>query len=167
MTSTVTAAPVVSDAVVFGTATLNDGHLRGFDSTTGALAVDYSATPSIGAPSQVTVGADKVIYFSDGGQNELVAVRYVKPPPTASATLQWRFVGTSVGATSTNVSFIGPGSEPTLDPTGVLYFGADNGHVYALMTDSGGAAVPTAGTNWPRIGFDNCNSGNSSYANCR
>jgi len=166
MATAVTAPPVVADALVFGAATLSDGHLRGFDAGTGALAVDYAGAGSIGAPSPVAMGSDKVIYFSDSGLNELAAVRYTKPP-SASTTLVWRFIGTSVGAGAASLTFAGPGSEPTIDPNGVLYFGADNGNVYALMTDSGGAAVPTGGTNWPRVGFDNCNAGNNSYTNCR
>ncbi|MFL5310920.1 MAG: hypothetical protein ACJ79H_10750 [Myxococcales bacterium] len=165
MSSAITAPPVISDSLVFGVATVTDGHVRAFDQGTGADTVDFPATASVGAPSAVAVGVDNVIYFSDSGQNEMVAVKYTKSPG-ASAARVWRFKGTSVGSGASNVTFTGPGSEPTMDSSGVIYFGADNGNVYALMTDSGGAAVPTAGTNWPRVGFDNCNSGNNSYTNC-
>ncbi len=167
MNSAITAAPVISDSLVFGAATVTDGHVRAFDQGTGADTVDFpAAAASIGAPSAIAVGADNVIYFSNSGQNELAAVKYTKPPAASAARL-WRFKGGSVGSGAANLTFVGPASEPIVDSSGVLYFGADNGNVYALMTDSGGAAVPTGGTNWPRVGFDNCNSGNNSYTNCR
>jgi hypothetical protein len=48
------------------------------------------------------------------------------------------------------------GTEATLGPDGVLYFGDTGGHLYALFVDDTQKA--RAAGDWPRTGFDNCNS---------
>jgi hypothetical protein len=40
--------------------------------------------------------------------------------------------------------------------------------VYAIITDGASTPPPAgSGADWPRIGFDRCNSANASYTNCR
>ncbi len=53
------------------------------------------------------------------------------------------------------------GTEPTIDSAGVLYFGTAAGKIFAIITDSGGTLAPSAGSTWPRVGYDNCNSSNT------
>ena len=56
-------------------------------------------------------------------------------------------------------------TEPVIDATGVLYFatGTASAKVYALITDSTGPLAPVAGSTWPRVGYDNCNSSNTAF----
>ena len=47
-------------------------------------------------------------------------------------------------------------TEPTLASDGTLYFGDNGGRVYAIITDT--APATTGASDWPRTGYDNCNS---------
>jgi hypothetical protein len=69
---------------------------------------------------------------------------------------------------ATNTTVDGLPTEPVIDANGVLYFatGTSTAKVFALITDSGGPLAPVAGTTWPRVGYDNCNSSNTSF-NCQ
>ncbi len=99
-------------------------------------------------------GSDGTIYFTDAKNSELQAIA----PGASSATMKWSFKG-PVGATLSGV-----GTEVAIDANGIVYFG--NGtNLYALIADVG-AAAPAAGSDWPRTGFDNCNSSNSGF-NCQ
>jgi hypothetical protein len=126
---------------------------------TGTVAFTYPATGGIGSISPVATGPDGTLYFTDSGNNELVAI-------APSGTAQWRLTG--VVPADAAVALAGVGIEPTLDDNGILYFGQDSGNLYAIFTD-GTAANPPAnsGADWPRVGFDRCNSANRSFANCR
>jgi len=72
----------------------------------------------------------------------------------------------AVAATNTTVD--GLPTEPVIDQAGVLYFATatTTGKIFALFTDSGGPLAPAAGTTWPRVGYDNCNSSNTAF-NCQ
>ena len=172
MFAPITSSPIVAQSLVFGFAGAGDGHLRAFNQSGSAVVAGTEAWQSgtLGAVSSVVIGAGGgVAYLTDGGNNELVAQPFTSSTAGSPA---WNFVGDNATKNSLNLGFSGPGSEPTIagpstDQAGVLFFGADNGNFYALMTDSTGSFVPTAGTDWPRVGFDNCNSGNSSYINCQ
>jgi len=48
------------------------------------------------------------------------------------------------------------GTEATLGADGVLYFGDSGGRLYALFVDD--TPLATATGDWPRTGYDNCNS---------
>jgi hypothetical protein len=74
----------------------------------------------------------------------------------------WSFTGNGTASLSSVTG------EPTIDASaanaGTIYFGDSSGNIFALITDSGGPLAPTAGSTWPRVGFDNCNSGNTSLS---
>jgi hypothetical protein len=162
MNDLVASSPVINGGLVVGTAGINDGVLRVFNASDGAPAFSYTAGTTV---SQVAIdsSATPVYYFTDGN-GQLNAISRVSNGSTAAIAAKWTapFTGATGG-----VPFTGSTGEPTLASDGTLYFGADNGTVYAIATDSPGGAVPTGGTNWPRVGFDNCNSNNSSLTNCQ
>ena len=68
----------------------------------------------------------------------------------------------ATGAIDTTIDSVT--TEPTMDSSGVIYFGTNAGKIYALITDSAGPLAPTAGTTWPRVGYDNCNSSNTGFS---
>jgi outer membrane protein assembly factor BamB len=63
-------------------------------------------------------------------------------------------------ASNAQIALSGVGTEPAIDDQGILYFGQDSGNVYAIITDVG-TPLPADGADWPRIGFDRCNSANA------
>jgi len=72
----------------------------------------------------------------------------------SNRTQRWAYAGSAGTSPATTVS---TGiTEAVLGSDSVLYFGDSSGHVYALITDTAPAA--TAPGDWPRTGFDNCNS---------
>jgi outer membrane protein assembly factor BamB len=148
--------PVVSRGLVLGVST---GRLLGFAKSTGATQFTY---PAPGAADLTTLsapatGRDGTLYFTDSANSELVAL-----PPVATPTPIWTFTGPAAALLA------GIGTEATLDDNGVLYFGQDSGNVYAIITDGASTPPPAgSGADWPRIGFDRCNSANASYTNCR
>jgi len=165
MADVVTSTPVIARGLVVG---MSQSGMRAFNqsgsaATAGTQSWDTGNLNTVSAPAIAAGGA--VMYFSDTSNSELLAAPFSL---TTFGPATWKFAGDAV-----NLGFSGPGSEPTLagphtpEHQGVLFFGAGNGNFYALMTDSTGPFVPTSGTDWPRVGFDNCNSGNSSYANCQ
>jgi outer membrane protein assembly factor BamB len=163
MLASITSGPVVSGGLLFGVATAVDGSLRAFNTagtTPGSPAFAF-ATGSVN--SQVAIGADPttpVYYFTDG-KGELNAISRTGSTAAAALAAGW------------NAAFTGPATitgavaQPTLAADGTLYFGTDNGTIYAIGTDSVNGGVVPGATNWPRIGFDNCNSNNSSLQNCQ
>jgi len=123
------------------------------------VAFTYPATGGIGAISPVATGPNGTLYFTDSVNNELVAI-------ASNGTAQWTLTG--VVAADAAVALAGVGTEPTLDDNGILYFGQDSGNLYAIITDGTSTPPPAgSGADWPRVGFDRCNSANSSFANCR
>jgi hypothetical protein len=162
MSANATASPVINGALLAGVADSNDGSVRFFNTADGSPAFSYATA---GANSQVAIGGDaNAAYYFTSSDGALYAIARVGS--TASATLAPRWSTAFTGSAGA-VPFTGTGSPATLASSGVLYFGADNGTVYAIATDSPGAATPTGGSNWPRAGFDNCNSSNSSLTNCQ
>jgi hypothetical protein len=108
------------------------------DSNNNVMAITVSPTVGqrkVGATitNQIYIGADdkKVHAYNDSG------------------TEQWNYTAGDLVETSS-----------ALDCRGVLYFGTNNGHVIALVTDSDGLAA----SSWPKYQHDNKNSGNLSSA---
>jgi hypothetical protein len=164
--------PIVHDGLVFGFADSQNGPLRAFYSTSaganmaGSLAFAYpSLTGSAGRVSPVAVAGQRTIYFTDSGNRELVALQYATGP-SAPPAVKWKYQGEIAFLGSKDTRFTGGGAEPVIAADGALYF-VDGSSVYAILTDTGAGATPAGGTNWPRVAFDNCNSGNSSYTNCQ
>ena len=162
--------PVVNGNLVFGFDDSQNGSLRAFYANTiglnlaGAVAFSYpSLTSSAGRMSPVSVAGQNTIYFTDSGNRELVALQYTS---SGSSAVKWKYQGDPTSLGSKDTTFTGGGAEPVIGADGTLYF-VDGSSVYAIMTDTGGGATPAGGTNWPRVAFDNCNSGNSSYTNCQ
>jgi hypothetical protein len=164
----VNAPPIVHGGLVFGFGDNNDNKLHAFVQSSGSTASPGftfgTVLGNVSAGTIGTVGATPVIYFADDGPLELAAVSYSAGAPTQL----WSFKGTGLKTPgNVSVAVAALGTEPTMDSSGTLYFGAGS-VVYALITDStSGPVTPVGGTNWPRVGFDNCNSGNSSYTNCQ
>jgi hypothetical protein len=145
---------VVAKGLALGSTT-SLGKLYAFDKTTGTQKwVFPNGTGDLTNISLVATASDGKLYFTDSSTpNELVALA----PGASAATRVWNFTG-PVGAVLSGI-----GTEPTIDGNGILYFGQDSGNVYALVTDVG-AAAPAVGSDWPRTGFDNCNSSNATFA---
>jgi outer membrane protein assembly factor BamB len=143
---------VVAKGLALGSTT-NSGQLYAFDKAApGTQKWVFPAGGDLTNISLVATASDGMLYFTDSKNNELVALS----PGTSSATMKWNFTG-PVGVTLSGI-----GTEPTIDGNGILYFGQDSGNVYALITDVG-AAAPAVGNDWPRTGFDNCNSSNAAF----
>ena len=150
-TTNLVAPPTVVRGLVLGLSS-SPSRVKAMSKADGTSPWSFPAATSLNAISQVATASDGMLYFSDSLNNELVAL----PPDGTSPA--WTFTG------FTGVTFAGPGTEPTIDANGILYFGADNGNVYAIITDIGNTApVSGAGADWPRTGFDRCNSGNTSF----
>jgi len=144
---------VVSKTLALGSTT-SLGKLYAFDKTAGTQKwVFPTGTGDLTNISLVATASDGKLYFTDSSTpNELVALA----PGASAATRLWNFTG-PIGAVLSGI-----GTEPTIDGNGILYFGQDSGNVYALITDVG-AAAPAVGNDWPRTGFDNCNSSNAAF----
>jgi hypothetical protein len=166
--STPSAPPTVYRGFVYGVAG-GTGRLyayRKVDATPpavgggGSLAWSYLSGTSLGSVSPVSPGADGKLYFSDGGNNEFVAIDPSTGTSTTSPNVLWRFTG------PTSVALSGVGTEATIDSNGIVYFGQDSGNVYALITDVVGDTTPPTGlgADWPRTGFDRCNSSNTAFS---
>jgi hypothetical protein len=139
------AQPIVSSGTVF----LASKKLMGYGRSSGTQTLAITANAAAGQVSAPTVGSGGLVYYTDD-QSELVALN------VSAATSTWIYTG--LAASSTKLT--GVGTEATLDSDGTLYFGDGSGRVFAIITDSSGPA--TAGTgDWPRTGFDNCNSGSA------
>jgi hypothetical protein len=161
--ATPTSSPVVASSMVFGT--FDDGHLYGFSAATGSSTSAGFQFPSatgnntgFGTLSAPSVGSDGVVYLGvtnfpagGGGKSNLVAISTSGTPAVV-----WNYRGSGT-------ALIGAGgtSEPVIDSSGTLYFGDSAGQLFAIITDS--PATNTSG-GWPRVGFDNCNSGNSAFS---
>jgi outer membrane protein assembly factor BamB len=165
-----TSSPIVA-TFVYGTAGAGDGKFHAFSKTDGNSAFVFppaSATPTtIGAASPPTLGSDNVIYFSDDAKT-FYAILYTTGTEAGFAPGWGQTMATSFkgSATTPDTSLDSVTTEPTLDANGVLYFGTQAGKVYALISDSLGPLAPTAGSTWPRVGYDNCNSSNTTL-NCQ
>jgi hypothetical protein len=166
-----TSSPVVSTSYVFGTAAAGDGKLHAFSRSDGTETFNFpagSGSPNdIGALSPVALGSDNVIYVSDDKPN-LYAALYTSGLSADFAPGWGQSIATAFhgSATTPDTTLDSVTTEPTLDSSGVLYFGTQGGKVYALITDSGGPLAPSAGSTWPRVGYDNCNSSNTAF-NCQ
>src|SRR6267143_773381 len=126
-----------------------------FTSTTDleVLTVNGTSPTSFGlAATQVsppTITSD-TIFVSDtktGPVNELLAFDRANSP-------LWLYRGDAATTPGSGLSSIA--TEATLASDGTLYFGDSSGHVYALITDT--TPTPAAAAEWPRTGYDNCNS---------
>jgi hypothetical protein len=141
---------VVANGLALG-ASRQPGQIFAYNKLTGAVAWNYPAgINDVGAISSPVTGPDGVIYFTGGG-GELQAIA----PGANAATKKWSFTG-PVGLTLS-----GAGTEAAIDGNGILYFG-NGGNLYALITDVGSPATGF-GKDWPRTGFDNCNSSNAAF----
>jgi outer membrane protein assembly factor BamB len=148
-TTNLVAPPTVARGVVLGVSG-SPGRVKAMSKADGTSPWTFPVSTSLNAISQVATAPDGTLYFSDSLNNELVAL-----PPDGSSPA-WTFTG------FTGVTFVGPGTEPTVDANGILYFGADNGNVYAIITDAG-TPISGGGSDWPRTGFDRCNSANTAF----
>jgi hypothetical protein len=151
-TTTLAANVVVAKGLALGMSGGNSGQLYAFDKTTTTGAPKWSYPGSdLGAMSSPATAADGTIYFTDAKNSELQAIT----PAATSATMKWSFKGPVGTALS------GVGTEVAIDANGIAYFG-NGSNLYALITDVG-AIAPSVGNDWPRTGFDNCNSSNTSF----
>jgi outer membrane protein assembly factor BamB len=90
-------------------------------------------------------------YFVSNQQNrEMVAFN------ASDQAQRWLFQGS---ATTPSTRMNSLGTEAVLGADGVLYFADNQGRVYALYADDTPATA--AAGDWPRTGYDNCNSNHS------
>ena len=140
------AQPTLKGNSIFGSSSA----LYAYSKADGTQTWQYPA----GAVTQVTpptFGADGSLYFSDSKNTEIVAI-------DSSQKLKWSYIGNPATAPPTNLSSIA--TEAAMGADGTLYFGDSSGKIYALITDT--TPAPTVAGDWPKTGFDNCNSGNAS-----
>jgi hypothetical protein len=142
-----TIAPIIAGSLVIGTS--DAPAVLGYNKTTPTT--NWSFVPA-GAASQIAAAADGRFYFGDNA-GELVALN------SDGNAAQWTFKGggTSPGG-KTLLTFTAPTSPPTIDISGIVYFGSNDGRVVALISDSVGTA---SASDWPTIGHDNCSTNNA------
>jgi hypothetical protein len=151
-TTTLAANIVVAKGLALGMSG-NPGQLYAYDKTTTTGSPKWSYPSSdVGAISSPVTASDGTIYFSDAINSEFQAIA----PGASSATMKWNFKGPVGTALS------GVGTEVAIDTNGIAYFG-NGSNLFALITDVG-AAAPSVGSDWPRTGFDNCNSSNTGFS---
>jgi hypothetical protein len=144
-------APIVSGSTVIGVS--DAPAILGFNKVNPATAPwSFSAAATA---SQPTAAADGTIYFADATTPaaEVVALK-------SDGTALWAFTGGGVTGTKTLLTFAAPASPPTIDSTGVVYLGTNDGKVLALISDTSGS---TTASDWPTLGHDNCNSNNATF----
>jgi len=163
---------VVGPTYAFASPLGGDGQLHAFNKADGLEGWRWETgstkSGNISAPS---FGADGAIYFSSGSPAQLVPLKVASSVPSLANNWSSSYKGSSIQKTSSPVidtTVDGLTTEPVIDGTSVIYFatGTANAKVFALITDSGGPLAPVAGTTWPRVGYDNCNSSNTSF-NCQ
>ena len=74
---------------------------------------------------------------------------------------QLEAAGTDIVLANTYHLMLRPGAERIARLGGLHRFMRWKG---PIITDSGGPLAPAAGSTWPRVGFDNCNSSNTSFS---
>ena len=139
-TQTIFSQPTVSGGLVFGmTNQLIAYHSADLTSAWTALSSVTQVTPP-------AIGTN-TLYLSEAATKTVHAI------DTTTHTDVWTYTG---GTTVPPTAISSLTTEPTLAPDGTLYFGDAGGRVYALITDT--APATTGATDWPRTGYDNCNS---------
>jgi hypothetical protein len=158
------ASAVVTSSLVFGVPFgTNDGHFHAFNKSSGIATFTWPTTAAkIGTVSAPALGVDGLIYFTDSNR-ELLVLNNTPAVPTAWGA---SFTGSAAQTipASTNTLIDSVSTEPTLDASGALYFGTQAGKIYSIITDSNGTLAPVAGSTWPRVGYDNCNSNNTAFS---
>jgi hypothetical protein len=163
MLDALTSPPLVSASYVLGAAGSGDGRLRAFNRIDGTQAFEFppSASSALGAFGTAAIDNNNMIYASQSSGPSLLVIA---SNGSALAPGWSAYQGSAGTAPDTTVDSVT--TEPTLDATGVMYFATLGGKAFALITDSAGPLAPVAGTTWPRTGYDNCNSSNTSF-NCQ
>ncbi len=98
-----------------------------------------------------------MLYLSDASAKVIHAIDSVTGTTTRAD--KWTYGGSGTTPVTTISSLT---TEPTLASDGTLYFGDNGGKVYAILTDTTQAA--TGANDWPRTGYDICNSNHSANA---
>jgi hypothetical protein len=150
LTSALFAQPTVSGVLVFGMT----NQLIAYNSSD--LSSAWTALTSVTQVTPPAVGVG-MLYLSDASAKVIHAIDSLTGTTTRSD--KWTYGGSGTTAISSLTT------EPTLAPDGTLYFGDSVGKVYAIITDS--AQATTGANDWPRTGYDNCNSNhaaNTGYA---
>jgi len=98
--------------------------------------------------------ASTTIFVSDQLNKEMLSL------DASTQAQRWAYTGLATTTPSTRMSSVA--TEATLGSDGVLYFGDSGGRLYALFVDD--TPLTTAAGDWPRTGYDNCNSNHSNNA---
>jgi hypothetical protein len=149
LTAAIFASPVISGGLVFGAS----DQLLAFNKSD----ISTTAWTAVSGGTQVTppaIGVD-TLYVSAAANKLIHAIDAVTGTTTRSD--RWTYGGS--GATTPVTTLSSVTTEPTLAADGTLYFGDSGGKVYALITDT--VPATTGAGDWPRTGFDNCNSNHS------
>jgi len=138
---------------IFTQPTVSGNFMFAMSNTLTAFRLDNAATGfAYGAGlTQVSPPAlGTTSYFvSDQLNKQMVALNTVIPPTT-----RWQYSGDPATTPTTRLTSVS--TEAALGTDGVLYFGDNGGRVYALFVDD--TPLATVVGDWPRTGFDNCNS---------
>jgi hypothetical protein len=168
MAGQMNAPVIVGPNYAFGSPTSSDGQLHAFKKGDGTEVWHWDPTNTIGNISAPSFDANGIIYFSADSPKQLMALKVVSDVPSAADHWSSSYKGSATQKTTAPVmdtTVDGLTTEPVIDGTGVLYFatGTANAKVFALITDSAGPLAPVAGSTWPRVGYDNCNSSNTAF----
>jgi outer membrane protein assembly factor BamB len=160
---------LVGSSYAFASPLSGDGHLHAFNKATGVEAWKWDPSVTIGNVSAPAFDINGTIYFSSDSPKQVIALKVVSNVPSAADHWGSAYKGSAAQKTTAPVidtTVDGLTTEPVIDANGVIYFatGTANAKVFALITDSPGPLAPVAGSTWPRVGYDNCNSSNTSFA---
>jgi outer membrane protein assembly factor BamB len=167
MGDVLTSSPAVSTSYVYGTAGSGDGVLRAFNKSDGSAAWTFTTgtgPSAMGALSSVALGVDNTVYFTE---DNFLSFYAIAPPATGTSgnfAAGWSVAYKGSNGTTPDTTIDSVSTEPSLDNTGVAYFGTNAGKVFAIITDSNGSLPSSPGTTWPRVGYDNCNSSNTAFS---
>jgi hypothetical protein len=141
--------PLVSGSQTFGSTNI----LNVYNTSDGNLAWSFGTSLTQVSPPTIANGS---IFVSNARNKEMVAV------DSTSHSARWTYSGSAATIPSTALASVA--TEATLATDGTLYFGDAAGHVFALISDS--SPLTSGAADWPRTGYDNCNSnhaGNSGF----
>jgi len=139
--SSVAAQPLISNSVVYGSTKA----LYAFKIGDGTYAWSNPAVTGSSKVSAPTFASSAIFVGEDSGPSFGAY--------DLNGTNKWIYKPTSVTAIS------GVPTEATFGSGGVVYFGDAVGHIYALFSDT--TSLARGATDWPRTGYDNCNSNHS------
>jgi len=145
-------APSTLAADIFSQPTVSGNLMFAMSNTLTAFRLDNATTAfaygtGLTQVSPPTLGTTSY-FVSDQLNKQMVSLN------AADRIQRWAYQGTAATSPTTRMSSVA--TEAALGSDGVLYFTDGGGRIYALFVDD--TPLRTAAGDWPRTGFDNCNS---------